>query len=71
MADMKMVDNEDHREDRKIQAKTEAGYDYNRFPNRKERRNIAKKRGVFGHEGLWPHVNGGKSNRQTVERDDA
>lgn len=43
--------------------------DVNRFPNRKQRRMIAKRRGVFGHAGLWPKVNGGYTNKQTRRND--
>lgn len=55
--DMRMVDNEDQREDRKQQAGSDAKPEMRRLPNRRERRMIAKRRGIFKKPGLWGYVN--------------
>lgn len=68
--DMRMTDDEDKRADRKMQPKVTEGYDYNRQPNRTQRRNVAKKRGVFKHPDLWPKINGGYKNQQTQRGDE-
>lgn len=62
MSDMRMVDTEDNREDRKAQAGSDAKPEVRRLPNRRQRRLIAKQRGIFKHSGLWPHINNRASN---------
>lgn len=68
MADMKMVDDENKRDNRKIQAKLMDGYDHNNHPNRSQRRRVAKKRGVFARAGLWSKLNEGYTNKQTYRK---
>lgn len=67
--DSRMVDNEDQRQDRKEipESPTLSGNHENmersrQLPNRAERRRIAKRRGVFKHQGLWPYINKRASN---------
>ena len=62
MSDMHMIDNEANREDRKAQAGSDVPPEVRRIPNRKQRRLIAKQRGVFKHKGAWPYINQRSSN---------
>lgn len=57
MSDMHMVDNEEQRDDRKLQAGEAPAPGMRQLPNRKQRRLIAKRRGVFKHKGAWPYIN--------------
>ena len=75
--DMKMVDTEDQREDRKIMPalpgippKLERRA-ANKYPNRATRRKVAKRAGVFKHKGAWRYVNEGRpKNKSTRKRDE-
>lgn len=56
--DKRMVDNEEQREDRKhIHEDSIKGEGIPRQPNRRERRGLAKRKGLFKHKGAWPAVN--------------
>lgn len=52
-----MVDTPEQRMDRKIQAGDPQPRAEYRPPNRKTRRLIARRRGVFKHPGAWPYIN--------------
>lgn len=52
--DARMIDTPDRRDDRKRM--TDKKHIHNR-PNRRTRRMIAKRRGVFGKPGMWDKVN--------------
>ncbi len=66
--DMRMVDNEDQRDDRKVQAGG-GKPEMTRLPNRRQRRLIAKRRGVFKHPGAWPYINNGAKKNQPINGD--
>lgn len=85
MSDMRMIDNEEQRDDRKKMPKVKAGDtvqagqevdvsgmldqpDAHRYPNRRQRRLIARKRGVFKHPGAWPYINEGAKKNISQQR---
>lgn len=70
--DNKMIDNEEQREDRKhLPDEDVKGEGTPRtFPNRQQRRMIAKRRGVFKRPGAWPYINtGAMKNKPNVKGD--
>jgi hypothetical protein len=72
MSDMHMVDNEDQRDDRKLREELKENPDahVHSVPNRRQRRMIAKRRGVFKRPGLWGYINNGARRNQPARRDD-
>lgn len=63
-----MIDNEERREQRKklhLTPEQEA----NRYPNRRERRRMAKRRGIFKHRGAWGYTNGGRPKNKSIRRE--
>jgi hypothetical protein len=70
----RMVDDEANRQDRKeaFALPGKSVPSEKQLPNRRTRRLIAKRRGVFKHKGLWPHVNNRASNttRKELNNDD-
>lgn len=70
--DMKMVDTEDQREDRKqlpvvpgVPPRLEARA-ANKYPNRATRRKVAKSVGVFKRRGAWAYINTGRSKNKSI-----
>lgn len=72
--DNRMVDNEEQRADRKRITREDLTpeqleqVDANRLPNRRTRRMVAKRRGVFKHPGAWGYVNGGRAKNKSIRR---
>lgn len=64
--DKNMVDDPDKRHDRKSIDNPAP----RPLPNREQRRKIAKRRGVFKHNGLWPYINNRSSNRAKGDNPD-
>jgi len=60
--DMKMVDTEDQREDRK-----DVDHTHSHSLNRKQRREIAKKNHVFKRKGLWGYISKAHNKRNKTD----
>lgn len=72
--DMKMIDTEGQREDRKelpvvpdIPPALEVRA-ANKYPNRATRRKVAKSVGVFKRRGAWAYINTGRSKNKPIVR---
>lgn len=68
--DNKMVDNEERRAQRKKLTLTPEQA-ANRYPNRRERRAQAKRRGLFRHRGAWGHTNTGRPKNVSIRKNDS
>ncbi len=66
--DNKMVDDEDKRADRRLRNGDDPAPE-RLLPNRAQRRNIAKRRGVFKRPGLWGYINTRKNPNQPRRND--
>lgn len=70
--DMKMVDMEDQRDDRKqlpvvpgVPPRHET-HAANKYPNRAMRRRVARSVGVFKRRGAWAYINTGRSKNKPI-----
>ena len=70
--DNKMIDNEDRRSKRKkinLTPEQLREVEANRYPNRRTRRMVAKRRGIFKRQGAWGYVNEGRPKNKSIRKD--